>query len=271
MTRLLTLAALALGAAVLTVPALARIQAAPEPVASRGSFAFCSDIAFPPMEYYAKVGSKTPVGFDIDLAAAVAKSWGVKSKAVPTGFSGILPALGAKKCDAVISGIFVTPDRTKTFPAVAYMRTHRVFLVQAGNPKHIKAPNDLAGKTAAVQAGTKYFEYLKALAARFKSQGKPALTVQAYPEDTDAIGQLIVRRADVVLTQDTSGAYQLTKNPGKFTVAYVFPQSDAFGIYYRKTDTALGKGLRNAVAALKKNGTLAKLAKKHNIPTVDVK
>jgi polar amino acid transport system substrate-binding protein len=223
------------------------------------------------MEYYAKVGSKTPSGFDVDFASAVASLWGIKAKAVPTGFTGLLPALDSKKCDAVLSGIFVTPDRTKQFPAVAYMHTHRVFLVQAGNPKHIMGPADLAGKTAAVQAGTKYLEYLKAQAAKLKAAGKPALAIQTYPGDVDAIGQLIVKRADVVLTQDTAGAYQLTQNPGKFAIAYTFPQSDAFGIYIRKGDTELKAGLASAISSLKKNGTLAKIAKKHNIPVADVK
>jgi polar amino acid transport system substrate-binding protein len=268
MKRLIALSVLALAVA---TPASARTTAAPEPVASAGALKYCSDISFPPMEYYAKVGSKTPSGFDVDLAAAIAKSWGVTATTTPTGFTGLLPALDAKKCDAVISGIFVTPDRTKQFPAVAYMHTHRVLLVQAGNPKHIKGPNDLAGKTAAVQAGTKYYDWLKATAAKLKAAGKPALTVQTYPGDVDAVGQLIVKRADVVLTQDTSGAYQTTKNPGKFQIAYTFPESDAFGIYYRKSDSALGAGLRSTIAALKKNGTLAKLAKQHNIPVGDVK
>jgi polar amino acid transport system substrate-binding protein len=223
------------------------------------------------MEYYARVGSKTPSGFDVDLAAAIAKAWGVKSSVQPTGFTGLLPALDAKKCDAVLSGIFVTPDRTKQFPAVAYMKTHRVLLVQAGNPKHIKGPNDLAGKTAAVQAGTKYFEWLKQQAAKLKAAGKPELKIQTYPGDVDAVGQLIVKRADVVLTQDTSGAYQTTKNPGKFQVAYTFPQSDIFGIYVRRGDSALLAGLKATVATLKRNGTLAKLAKGENIPVGDVK
>jgi polar amino acid transport system substrate-binding protein len=205
------------------------------------------------------------------MATAIAKAWGVSSQPVPTGFTGLLPALDAKKCDAVISGIFVTPDRTKQFPAVAYMHTHRVFLVQAGNPKHIKGPADLAGKTAAVQAGTKYLDYLKQQAAKLKAAGKPALTIQTYPGDTDAVGQLIVKRADVVMTQDTSGAYQLTKNPGKFQIAYTFPESDAFGVYVRKSDTALVSGLRSQLAALRKNGTLAKIAKAHNLPAGDVK
>jgi polar amino acid transport system substrate-binding protein len=269
MKRLLALPLLAL--LCFAAPAAARTAAAPEPVASTGSLNFCADVSFPPMEYYAKVGSKTPSGFDVDLANALASSWGVKAKAVPTGFTGLLPALDAKKCDAVISGIFVTPDRTKQFPAVAYMHTHRVFLVQAGNPKHIRGPGDLAGKTAAVQAGTKYFDYLKQQAAKLKAAGKPALKIQTYPGDVDAVGQLIVKRADVVMTQDTSGAYQLTKNPGKFQIAYTFPESDAFGIYVRKSDTAFVSALKQAVAKLKQNGTLAKIAKQHNLPAGDVK
>ena len=36
------------------------------------------------------------------------------------------------------------------------MKTHRALVVQAGNPKGIKGPNDLSGKTVAVQAGTSH-------------------------------------------------------------------------------------------------------------------
>ena len=85
------------------------------------SFKYCSDPTFPPME--SKTTSGKPVGFDVDMAAALAKHLGGKSTFVQTAFPGLLPALSAKKCDVVISGIFVTPDRTKQFPAVPYMRT----------------------------------------------------------------------------------------------------------------------------------------------------
>src|SRR5439155_4415303 len=131
----------------------------------KGSFKFCSDPTFPPMEY--KTAAGKAVGFDIDLANAIAKNWKTKSKFVETAFPGLLPALGAKRCTVVISGIFITPDRVKQFPAVSYMKTHRALVVQAGNPKGIKGPNDLSGKTVAVQAGTKYEEYLKALNEQF--------------------------------------------------------------------------------------------------------
>jgi polar amino acid transport system substrate-binding protein len=123
----------------------------------------------------------------------------------------------------------------------------------------------------AVQAGTKYEEYLKSLNDQFKSSGRSQMNLQSYPGDTDAVGQLLVGRADAVLTQDTSGAFQKRQHPGKLALSYLFPESDAFGIYYRKSDKKLGTALRSAIKTLKKKGTLAKIAKKFEIPTSNVK
>ena len=235
----------------------------------KGSFKYCSDPTFPPMESTTTGGK--PVGFDVEMAGAVAKLWKVKPKFVQTAFPGLLPALASKKCNVVISGIFVTPDRLKQFPAVTYMKTHRALVVQAGNPKRIKGPNDLSGKNVAVQAGTKYEEYLKGLNDQLKSSGKTQMNLQSYPGDTDAVGQILVGRADAVLTQDTSGAYQKKQHPGKLAIAYLFPETDSFGIYYRPSDKKLGTALRGAIKTLKKNGTLRKIATKYQIPVTDVK
>ncbi len=235
----------------------------------KGSFKYCDDPTFPPME--SKTTSGKPIGFDIDMANAIGKLWKVKAVFLQTAFPGLLPALAAKKCNVVISGIFITPDRIKQFPAVPYMRSHRALIVQGGNPSHIKGPNDLSGKNVAVQTGTKYEQYLKDLNDQFKSAGKPQMNLSGYPGDTDAIAQLLVGRADAVLTQDTEGAYQKKQHPGKLAIAYLFPETDTFGIYYRPSDTKLGTALRSAIKTLKKNGTLKKLAAKQQIPASDVK
>src|SRR5262249_60009511 len=107
----------------------------------------------PPMEYVGRGGGIT--GFDIDMATAMAKTFGATAKPLKTAFPGLIAALEAKKCNAVISGIFVTPDRLKQAPAVPYMETHRVFIVKAGNPKHVTGPNSLKGLRPVFQAGTK--------------------------------------------------------------------------------------------------------------------
>jgi len=235
----------------------------------KGSFKYCDDPTFPPME--SKTTSGKPVGFDVDMANAIAKLWKVKATFVSTAFPGLLPALAAKKCNVVISAIFITPDRVAKFPAVPYMKTHRALIVQGGNPKNIKGPNDLSGKSVAVQTGTKYEVYLKSLNDQFNAAGKPQMDLHGYPGDTDAIAQLLIGRADAVLTQDTEGAYQKRQHPGKLAIAYLFPETDTFGIYYRKSDTKLGTALRSAIKTLKKNGALKKIAARYQLPATDVK
>jgi polar amino acid transport system substrate-binding protein len=226
------------------------------------TFKYCTDPTFPPMEYATPSGSI--VGFDVDMASALAKTWADTASPVKTAFPGLIPALNSKKCDAVISGIFVTPDRRKQAGVVAYMQTHRVLIVKAGNPKGITSPFKLEGKVVAVQAGTKYEEYLKTLQKRIK------FTLQSYPGDTDAVAQVLLGRADAVLTQDTSYAYQAKQHPGKIAVGYTFAASDRFGIYFRRGDQA-GLRIASGVKTLKANGTLKRLASKYKIPVSTVK
>jgi polar amino acid transport system substrate-binding protein len=228
------------------------------------TFKYCTDPTFPPMEYATTSGKI--VGFDVDMAAALAQTWGDAASALKTAFPGLIPALNSKKCDAVISGIFVTPDRRKQAGVVPYMHTHRVLIVKAGNPKKIHGPNQLKGLVVAVQAGTKYEEYLKALKAKI------GFTLQSYPGDTDAVAQVLLGRADAVLTQDTSYAYQAKQHPGKIAIGFTFAASDQFGIYFRKADaTGVGQQIKDGIASLKSDGRLAKLATKYKIPVTTVK
>jgi polar amino acid transport system substrate-binding protein len=248
--------------AILFVAVTALAAATSAGAASRATFTFCTDPTFPPMELASTSGAIS--GFDVDMAAALAKTWGATSKPVKTAFPGLIPALTAKKCDAVISGIFVTPDRLKQAGGVGYMETHRVLIVKNGNPKGVTGPNSLKGLNVAVQAGTKYEEYLKALKAKL------GFSLQSYPGDNDAVAQVILGRSDAVLTQDTSFAFQAKAHPGKIAIGYVFPAKDTFGVYFRKGD-ALGAQIKAGIAKLKANGTLVKLAQKYKIPVADVK
>ena len=232
--------------------------------AAKATFKFCTDPTFPPMEYTTASGKI--VGFDADMATKLAATWGGTAVASKTAFPGLIPALNAKRCDAVISGIFITPDRLKQAAAAAYMRSHRVLIVKAGNPKGIHGPNQLKGLTVAVQTGTKYEEYLKALRAKI------GFTLQGYPGDNDAVAQVILGRADAVLTQDTSFVFQAKAHPGKIATAFTFGAPDSFGIYYRKADSsALGQQIKDGIARLEVTGALKKLAAKYKIPAADVK
>src|SRR5690242_18416235 len=156
----------------LTLVAVGVVGAGSAGARQAATFKYCTDPTFPPLEFTTTSGSI--VGFDVEMATALAKTWGDTASPVKTAFPGLIPALNSKKCDAVISGIFVTPDRQKQAGVVSYMHTHRVLIVKAGNPKKIHSPNQLKGLVVAVQTGTKYEEYLKALKAKIGS------TLQSY-------------------------------------------------------------------------------------------
>ena len=54
------------------------------------------------------------IGFEIDVATKVAEDIGIEVEFIPTAWSGIIPALLAKKFDLIIGGMSITPQRNLT-------------------------------------------------------------------------------------------------------------------------------------------------------------
>jgi polar amino acid transport system substrate-binding protein len=225
----------------------------------------CVDPSFPPMEYFESQDAQQPIGFDIDLVNQIGERLGVQVEHVPTEFTGLLPGLGSGRCDVVASGIYLTAERLETFAAQPYYDTSIVLLAPVGETG-IASPEDLDGKTVAVQSGTNYINILNELDAKLKAEGKAGLTIQQYPKQTDAIQQLVVGRADATITQDTEAAFRASAQPGQFEIVYTYPDAQTFGIYYRPDATALGEALKQAVEGMRDDGSLAAIAAAWNLP-----
>jgi polar amino acid transport system substrate-binding protein len=225
----------------------------------------CVDPSFPPMEYFENQEAQQPIGFDIDLVNAIGERLGVEVAHIPTDFTGLLPALDAGRCDVIASGIYLTAERLETFDAQPYYDTSVILLTPADNTE-ITSPEDLAGKTVAVQAGTNYINILNDLNAELQAAGQPAIDIQSYPDQTDAIQQLVVGRADATITQDTEAAFRETAQPGQFTIAYTYPEAETFGIYYQQGAEPLAAALAETVEAMRDDGTLAEIAETWNLP-----
>jgi polar amino acid transport system substrate-binding protein len=101
----------------------------PTAIAKAGRIVYCSDITYPPEEFYR--GSKA-VGSDIDIGTAIARELGVKARFDNTGFDGIIAALLAKRCDAIIRGMNDTPARRKSVGFVDYLAVGQSLMVKMG-------------------------------------------------------------------------------------------------------------------------------------------
>jgi polar amino acid transport system substrate-binding protein len=231
---------------------------APASIKSAGTLAFCSDITYPPEESY-KAGTTTPEGSDIDIGTDIARRMGVKARFDNTGFDGIIAALLAKKCDAIISGMNDTPERRKQVAFVDYLKIGQSFMVQSGNPANISSVASLAGKAASVETGTTNKDYLDAQSKQLQSQGKKPIKVVTFPKDTDAANALKTDKVDAYFGDSPVVAYYVDKDPKSFAIGGSPVNPIPIGIAIRKSDTELQSAVRKAIAGMYADGTMNKI------------
>jgi polar amino acid transport system substrate-binding protein len=241
---------------------------APSAIKSAGQLVFCSDITYPPEEFYQ--GSK-PVGSDIEIGAEIAKRMGVKGQFDNTGFDGIIPALLGKKCDAIISGMNDTPERRKQVTFVDYIKVGQSFMVQKGNPEKISGVASLAGKSASVEVGTTNKDYLDQQSKTLKSQGKKPIDVVTFPKDTDAANALKTGKVDAYFGDAPVVAYYIEKDPSSFTFGGSPINPIPVGIAIRKSDTELASAVKQAINNMYADGTMAKILKKWQLSAAALK
>lgn len=241
---------------------------APAAIKSAGSLAYCSDITYPPEEFYE--GTK-PVGSDIEIGAEIARRMGVKAQFDNTGFDGIIPALLGKKCDLIISGMNDTADRRKQVAFVDYIKVGQSFMVKKGNPENITGIASLAGKSASVEVGTTNKDYLDQQSKKLKAQGKKGIDVVTFPKDTDAANALKTGKVDAYFGDAPVVAYYIEKDPSSFTFGGSPINPIPVGIAIRKSDTDLQAAVKQAVDAMYADGSMAKILKKWQLSAAALK
>ncbi|WP_245262954.1 transporter substrate-binding domain-containing protein [Mesorhizobium australicum] len=231
----------------------------------------CTGGDFPPMQYYENPGDEKLVGFEVDVVDAIAKQWGGTTKYVVGDFKGLLPSLGAERCDLVASGIMVTKERLKAYDAVPYFVSN-VVMVTAASDAETRSPLDLSGKVLAIEAGTTYEKTAADLNAELAKAGKAPAQIQTYPSASGVIEQILVGRAAATITQDTTAAFRIKQMPGRLQVPYNYGDGETYGIYLRKGGDNR-EALIKAIETLQASGEMKALLQKWNLPetATDVK
>jgi len=240
------------------------VAAADPSFVADGELNVCTTAGFPPLTYKDDPSDERPVGIDIDLIEAMAASWNAKVEYTVAEFSGLLPTLGAGRCDIIASGIYVTDKRREVYDAVKYMKSATVIVVKGDNDS-IAGPDDLSGRTLAIEAGTYYGEErVDPMNAAFAEAGKDAVTVQEYPSQQAAYQQVLVGRVDATLTEEAEGAFRVARTGSELRVAYTWPSDFSYGLYVRRNggDHA---AVKEALMRLKSEGFFDTLTEKYGL------
>src|SRR5262249_3293852 len=116
-------------------PVLSRIQ-------SKGELVVGTAASMPPLNMTTKAGAI--VGFEPDLAKAMADAMNVKLRLVAIPFSGLLPALQSGQIDVILSGMTMTPRRNMTVAFVGpYYVSGKSFLTKSATLASAKGSADL--------------------------------------------------------------------------------------------------------------------------------
>jgi polar amino acid transport system substrate-binding protein len=170
----------------------------------------------------------------------------------------IIPALKQKKCNAIISSMTITPERSKQVHFSPYLTVGTFLMVKKGNPSHVTDVASLSGKAAAVEAATTQLAALQAENKVLEKQGKPLITIKSYPADTSAAAAIQSGKVDAYLADATPVLYYIRKTGGKFQTAGKQVGIAPEGIATRIGDP-LGPQINNAIQALYLNGKMKKI------------
>lgn len=250
MKRLLPLLAVA---ALVAVPAAwAHRAKVPHPLV------FCSDTTYPPME---SIVNGKAAGADVNIANALAKQLGTTAQIKTTGFDVIIPALVHNKCDAIISSMTITAQRSKVVHFTPYITVGAFLMVKQGNPDHITTLASLSGKSVAVESATTELAGLQAENKKLEKQGKKQITIKSYPADTSAAAAILSGHVVAYFADAPPVLYYIRTTKGKFQTAGKQIETAPEGIATRKGDP-LGKEIASAVNKLYANGQMTKILAK---------
>jgi ABC-type amino acid transport substrate-binding protein len=158
------------------------------------------------------------VGFDIDVAKAVAEKMGRTLEIKEMDFAALIPALQAGRVDMVMAGLNPTAERARAVDfSIPYYRA--TFAVISPKAAPIKAPGEFVEKNIGVQLSSTMESYVRQEALR---TGNVEITPVASA--INLVQELKVGRVDAIVV-DAGVAHQAVTSLGKeywvYTTLYV--------------------------------------------------
>ncbi|SDH83323.1 putative amino-acid transport system substrate-binding protein [Vibrio xiamenensis] len=195
-------------------------------------------------------------GFEVDLWDEIGKRNDYTVKYVTANFSGLFGLLETGRIDTISNQITITKERqAKYLFADPYVVDGAQITVRKGN-NAIKGLDDLAGKTVAVNLGSNFEQLLK----KYDTQGK--INIKTY--DTGIEHDVALGRADAFV-MDRLSTLQLIKETGLPLQLAGQPFEtieNAWPFVNNEKGQRLQKEVNQALAAMREDGTLAKISEK---------
>ena len=202
---------------------------------------------------------KTPIGFDVDIAKALANMFGLEAVPQTSNFDSIIPSIGTKY-DIGISSFTITPERMEAVDFVSMFKAGSTWVVKKGNPNKVDT-SDLCGLKIAVQTGTTQEEEVNAAAKQCKADGKSEVQILSNKLQTDVTTNVATGKADVFYADSPVAGYAIAQTEDTLEALGEDVGVTKEAVAIKKGDSDTAKAVQAALQKLMDDGTYMKILK----------
>lgn len=226
---------------------LARIQ-------DKGEIVVAMEGTWAPWTYHDESGAL--VGYDVEVAQAIADHLGVKATFAEGEWDGLLAGLESGRYDIMVNGVDVDEARQAKYDFSTPYAFNKTAVIVRGDDDSIQAMEDLDGKRTANTITSTY----AAVAQKYGAE------VTAVDDLNQTFELLLTGRIDATLNAEATFYDYLRAHPdADVKIACLDPEFTQAAIPMRKGEetAALREAIDQALEELRQDGTLSELAVKY--------
>jgi len=217
-----------------------------------GTLTVATEGTYRPFTFHDATGDL--VGFDVEIAEAVAEKLGLEIVFQETQWDAIFAGLDAGRFDVIANQVSINPEREEKYLFSEPYTVSPGVIVVLEDDDSISSFDDLAGKTTAQSLTSNWYELAQASGA----------TVEAVEGWAQAVALLQQGRVDATINDNlTFLDYETSEGPTGLKIAAETddPAFNAFAL--TKDSAALVAAIDQALAELRAEGVLAEISEKY--------
>ncbi len=223
-------------------------------IKERGSIIVAMEGTWAPWTYHDE--NDNLVGYDVEVAKAVADKLGVDVEYVEGEWDGLLAGITSGRYDIMVNGVDITPEREEAYDFSIPYAFNKTAVITAADNDSIQSLVDLAGKNTANTISSTYAQLAEQYGAN----------VTGVDDLNQTFELLLAGRIDATLNAEMTYYDYMKEHPdAPVKIAVLTDDANKIGIPMRKgEDTAsLREAINEALEELSADGTLTELSNKY--------
>src|SRR5438105_8685722 len=195
------------------------------------------------------------IGFEYELAEAIAAKLGVKAKIVQNQWDQLVPALDRGNFDIIINGLEITPEHQQHIAMTQPYYVYAQQIITHSDQQRISEVKDLEGKRVGVLQNSASEQLLK------KSTN---VDLRSYPGNVESLRDIKAGRIDAAVMDLPIALFYSKPDPALRFAGPSFAPG-YYGIGVRKDDVSLLAALNWAISELDAEHTLERIYRKYGL------